>query len=653
MGLITNTQIAHSRPYHTFFCLRDFYFDDAKYDSTTFPNGPYQFFKTYYETDSPKVIRDAWSVYSAEMGLTNCDDMAKFSGRGFGSLGGGAETIHSVLGFTEIGLVALSFLPTPLSPLFFTLGTMVGLTDATIYFAEGDTYMGMMVFGFSILGAGELKVIFKEAAAANKVAQMYKTDIKTAMETLGRRYTKGITNEAENLLMKDLKGVFIKGKGNEIVNAKYTEIINKELKNVKKIFDENKFNMQDAWNLLGALNDTGKIKGKTLITLGGVFATPIAIDELYLALFGDTEQRQNNPLFQMFLTAKGWTKEKINNLLSSGIDKTEEGKKLWEEYEQNLKEETLLPRLLEAMNGLMERINLSEKDIKTMVSFDGYNPFGKAKSNVTNENDQDRIPTPTLDSIRRGENYLFQGMDGNSVKQIQQILKNKWGYNLGTSGLNKDGVDGIFDKRMEDKIITFQETGPFKNEINKKMESAGIESMFDLDMLGIIDKNTLWFLENASPKDVGLDTLKLLPLGVEEMTDDNTKFYVNNKKYYFYRVSKQAWIELNEQEYLEKKNKGLKVKEEDNWDEISKLEYMTKTKKGEKTKYEQNKKIYRKTPIDISNLSRKQIKYNKDILKQKYEFLVDIKNNGTKTTLPEILTPEEEMFISNYEKIRW
>ncbi len=172
-------------------------------------------------------------------------------------------------------------------------------------------------------------------------------------------------------------------------------------------------------------------------------------------------------------------------------------------------------------------------------------------------------------------------------------------------------------------------------------------------MLGIIDKNTLWFLENASPKDVGLDTLKLLPLGVEEMTDDNTKFYVNNKKYYFYRVSKKAWIELNEQEYLEKKNKGLKVKEEDNWDEISKLEYMTKTKKGEKTKYVQNKKIYRKTPIDISKLRRKQIKYNKDILKQKYEFLVDIKNNGTKTTLPEILTPEEEMFISNYEKIKW
>ena len=663
VNLVSNVQIAQSRPYHTYFVLEEMYFGAGvgmtgkRYetgknmwnDKTFFPDGPWEFFKTYYQTESPSEIRQAWSTYGMEMYVTSCIDVQKPS-PSFLGMDMSGQDIHGVLGVVEVSLVVLSFIPSPLSPVFFVLSTGIGLTDSIIYFAEGDTYMGLMMLGFTLMNVPELRTIFKEASAANKIAQMYKTDIKSGVETLAQRYTKGIATESETALMNELKTTFTKNGGKNLVDKKYAEIVNENLKNAKDIFIKSNKTVKDFWPYAAALNAAGKFDVLKLpITLGGIFAVPVTMDQLYVGLCGNTKERMENPLFQMFLAAKDYPIKKIKELFKTPAEQEKEFDKQLKEFDLKLKEETKLERLFEAINKLTQNNKFSVDELeKTLkASFDNYNPFGKSKNTKSNliEDDEFKIYVPKLTDVISDNGSIFEGMEGESVTEIQKLLKNKWKYNLGDTGPDGDGIDGKFDERMTDKIQSFQENMFFGLDDELKKNNISLDNLRDEsgEPKGIVDKTTLWLLQNAKEENLKMPTLKLLPLGVQDLTDEDAKFYVNQKKYSFFQVSKNDWKDVTKEEYEDKKEKGLKVQEIDNWVQIGKNEYIQKTQKGGETKFERKEKEI--TPLQTKSddeLSRKE-KKQKERIKQWVDYYEKIKLNKA-------LTPEQQKDYENLLK---
>ena len=627
VNLVSNVQISQARPYHTYFVLDEMYFgggvaltgkrDETSKnmwnDKTFFPDGPWEFFKTYYETDSPTEIRQSWATYSMEMMVTSCADVLKAS-PSFLGMDMSNTDVHSVLGYAELGLVALAFIPTPLSPLFFAASTAFGVVDSIVYFAEGDTYMGMMMMGFAMMNIPELKVIIKEASAANKLAQFYKTDLKTAVNTAGKKFANGTATAFEKEMMNELSEVFMKNGGKKQVETKILEVANQNLKTVERAFQINKWGKDKFWVLMSALDKTGKFNAaKTLVNLGGIFSVPVAMDQLYVALYGNTKERQENVLFKMWLKVKGFDFEMFKKTNPADANK------YFQEYDKELKESTKLERLLQAVSGIMSKMELSQKELQLTMEFgndfSGFRSSSGSKNITTEEDYNFKLITPKLTIVREGSGSLFEGMEGDSVTEIQKLLKNKWGYNLGTTGVNGDGIDGKFDERMTEKINLFQRNVFFglddlikKNKIGEMYDESG-------EPTSLVDKNTLWYLENAKPENLKMPTLKLLPLGVENLTDENAEFFVNNKKYYFYRASKEEWNEVTQEEYNEKKNKGLKVKEEGNWEKISKLEYLQYTKDGRETKFRENQKELKPSGFNEKDLNRKERKKYEELKK--------------------------------------
>lgn len=634
--LYNTMTVSTSRPYHTYFVLDEMYFgggvaltgkrDETSKnmwnDKTFFPDGPWEFFKTYYQTESPSEIRQAWSTYGMEMYVTSCVDVQKPP-----SITN--ADIHSVLGFAEVGLVALSFIPTPLSPLLFALSTAMGAADTMLYFAEGDVYMGMMLAGFTLLGAGEIGQLLKQSAAANKVAMAYGSkSTKEAMETLAKKYTTGQAKTWEKEAMNELKDVFMKNGGKKVVENKFTQIAKDNLGRAKEIFKARGvgYTFQNFFTLVTAYNKAGKTSVLKLpVTLGGVFATPIAIDQIYVGMYGNNEERKNNPMFKMFMTAKGWTETQFKKLIGDPSVK-EDLDKWFKEFDKEFKDSTKLDRMFEAIEKFSTTIQLKADDIDKMAKVVGddpvifttsANPNKKIDSALGIDDNNFNFKTPKIVDVEAGLSKIFEGMGGDPVIEIQKLLKYKWKFNLGDSGIKKDGVDGNFDTRMTEKITAFQKNIFFGlDELAKK---AKVE--LTMEQTGEVDKTTMWYLKNATEENLKMPTLKLMDLSVANLTDESAEFFVNNKKYYLYRASKDEWVEKTKEEYEELKSKGLKTKEVDNWEKINKIEYMTYTREGRETKYEEKIEL-KQLPTDNSDedLSRREKKKKEEQKKKQEEW---------------------------------
>ena len=62
----------------------------------------------------------------------------------------------------------LGLIPTPLSPLFLGISLAAGVTDAGVYYSEGDPYMGTMMLALSIIPGGELLSAMKGSKVLTK-----------------------------------------------------------------------------------------------------------------------------------------------------------------------------------------------------------------------------------------------------------------------------------------------------------------------------------------------------------------------------------------------------------------------------------------------------------------------------------------------------
>lgn len=62
----------------------------------------------------------------------------------------------------------------------------------------------------------------------------------------------------------------------------------------------------------------------------------------------------------------------------------------------------------------------------------------------------------TVEKVSAWPNQFAQGNKADYVAQLQNFLKTKMGYDLGTSGTNRDGIDGIYGQSTYNAVKLFQ-----------------------------------------------------------------------------------------------------------------------------------------------------------------------------------------------------
>lgn len=62
-------------------------------------------------------------------------------------------------------------------------------------------------------------------------------------------------------------------------------------------------------------------------------------------------------------------------------------------------------------------------------------------------------PTEEQIAMLNKDMVLKKGSRGSEVMELQRILKDEMGYNLGSTGVDKDGIDGIFGSITENALF--------------------------------------------------------------------------------------------------------------------------------------------------------------------------------------------------------
>ncbi len=405
------------------------------------------------------------------------------------------QVVHDVLTVVEVGLLAISFAAGPAAPLFIGLSAIAGVVDSSVYFYQGDKYMGIMLLGISMLGAGEIVGLVKYGKATIKSLG------KEGIEAIAKKQmAKQALTEAEQLAVK------------EIQTAVYAsqDAINASLK-VKMVTEFTQTGIyasavKSGWGwdqffsiyykinkkLLGLPSITGM-----LLKIGGV---AYGIDQVYLAIYGNDEDRKYSVFSQLFDYFKNASEE----------EKKAEALKAFEQYQKEIAKDPnkfLKPEMIDAV------LNLSPQD---MVPMDEREAYFRAKNGIRADNmkqERDKVQkehkftnAPSLNEVESGKSTLSWGVSGNSVTELQKLLISK-GYEL--------TPNGIFDWETDFAVVSHQS----KNGINPT---------------GIVDLQTLKSIKE-----------KEIPVSCSEK--------INSLK-------SSGWVEITKIEYMKKLDSQENIK---------------------------------------------------------------------------------------------
>jgi hypothetical protein len=106
----------------------------------------------------------------------------------------------------------------------------------------------------------------------------------------------------------------------------------------------------------------------------------------------------------------------------------------------------------------------------------------------------------------RGRDGTGSKGDGELVKNLQKMLKTL-GFDLGASGQDNDGIDGIFGKKTEKAVIEFQMDKRYdKDWGGKRLDNDGMVGPKTADALNraMVGK---WYPKYTTPKELTKDTL--------------------------------------------------------------------------------------------------------------------------------------------------
>jgi hypothetical protein len=349
---------------------------------------------------------------------------------------------HDWLSLIEISSGLLGLIPTPLSPLFLGISLAAGLSDAGLYFDEGDPYMGTMMAALALIPGGELLVVLK----GSKVLK--KRGTKGCVELI-KKYKKGVKLTTEELDDLTKLGVSISKNADEVKRLLKINIT----KNMVKTLGTK--STKYLMNLLLVLKKIGVIKlGDIALKVGGV---TYGFDKLYLYVFRDSifadkellDKRTTNDLRYL-----------INKLL--GYDKEVQ--------------EYLLLKTKEALQKVIDNPNTQENivDIKIDESKD-TNAIKEFLNiiNLESKKYQESLVAPSIDEILTGKKIVKLNQKGNSVKEIQKMLYDlEYDHLITNFETQENWNDGIYGNNTKNAVETFQEDN-------------------GLNVDGIVGKNTL------------------------------------------------------------------------------------------------------------------------------------------------------------------
>lgn len=390
------------------------------------------------------------------------------------------QAIHDVLTVVELGLLAISFVSGPAAPLFVGLSAIAGIADSAIYFQQGDKYMGIMMMSISMLGIDDVIALVKYAAAKTTIKTLGKEGIKALAK---KQLAKEVLSESEQLAIKEIQTAVYKSQ----------DALNSSMK----------LNMMDEFVTTGVYstaikNGWGwdrffdmyyKINKKLLnvpsmsfmiIKIGGIAYT---VDQVYLAIYGNDEDRKYSSFSQLFDYFKN----------ASEAEKMIEAQKAFETMQKEMAKNPnkyLSPEIIDKALGL---------DYNAVEPLDEVLAFFEARYNARTQKDtpeKEKIQkdhkfteAPSLIDIESGESTLSWGVSGNSVTEIQKLLKEK-GYDVESNGIfdwdtesmiyyfqGKNGLNqnGVVDDQTLLKLKTKEESTNCTEKINSWKSSGWVE----------------------------------------------------------------------------------------------------------------------------------------------------------------------------------
>lgn len=349
---------------------------------------------------------------------------------------------HDWLSLIEVSSGLMGLIPTPLSPLFLGISLVAGISDAGLYFAEGDPYMGTIMGALALIPGGELRVALKGSKVLNK------RGAKGCMELI-KKYKKGIKLTTEELDDLTKLGVSISKNADEVKRLLKYNITKNMIETIGS--KSTKYLM----NLLLFLKKIGVIKlSDIVLKVGGV---AYGFDKLYLYVFRDSifadkellDKRTTNDLRYLINKLLGYDKEVQDYLL--------------------LKTKDALQKVMDNPNTQEKMINIKIDESKDSNAIKEY----LNRINLESKKYQESLVAPSIDEILAGKKILKLNQKGNSVKEIQKMLYDlEYDHLITNFETQENWNDGIYGNNTKNAVENFQEDN-------------------GLNVDGIVGKNTL------------------------------------------------------------------------------------------------------------------------------------------------------------------
>ena len=349
---------------------------------------------------------------------------------------------HDWLSLIEVSSGLLGLIPTPLSPFLLGISLVAGLSDAGLYFAEGDPYMGTMMAVLALIPGGELWVAIKGSKVLKKRGS------KGCIELI-KKYKKGVKLTKEELDDLAKLGVSISKNADEVKRLLKYNITKNMIKTIGS--KSTKYLM----NLLLFLKRIGVIKlGDIVFKVGAVTYT---FDKLYLYVFRDSifankeilDKRTTNDLRYLINKLLGYDKEVQEFILATTkqeLKKIAENPKIGEKLVDVVPNESPEPDMI---REFLKNVKLEkEKYEKSLIA-------------------------PSIDEVLSGKKVIKLNQKGNSVKEIQKMLYDlEYDHLITNFDTQENWNDGIYGNNTKNAVETFQEDN-------------------GLNVDGIVGKNTL------------------------------------------------------------------------------------------------------------------------------------------------------------------
>jgi hypothetical protein len=411
--------------------------------------------------------------------------------------------------------------------------TVAGVLDSATYYAEGDKYMGGMMMALTLIPGGEALTLL------NKAKTFVEVGGKQGLESLLKKKTLGTLTAEEAVQLEKIQIEL--ASNSAIVEMATTQRINQSTATrLSDVIKSTGANLRDTVKLIGYLYQKIGMFPKLTFQIG---VSTYGFDELYLAIYGRDEDRQNSDIRKLWYLIQN--KELPENLQQEIAEKAQS---------------EMSSKIMSSQLVLDTRAMEDAKNGRSAYYRDGYNKR-KPNKRIIIDVKYEGIQTPSLLDVEENGELIFINMSGSSISQIQELIETRWAKTPYSKMLKSDVIDGVFNQNMENVIKKFQ---------SEMEEEEGFEKM---KSNGIVDNKTLKYLKYSKQNES--ETIEKLPI----KPIDPLSLTFN--RYDFFRWSERTkkWEPVDYEAYKAYEKLGVKVTKQLKDVELSLPKTDVKTKK--------------------------------------------------------------------------